>query len=156
MKDRHVVLLRGVNVGGKNRMPMAELTARLTELGCADVRTYIQSGNAVVGAGAALAKRLPTAVAAAIAARLGLTVPVIVRTAVELAAAARANPFLARGADPKTLHVGFLAHAPSAAAIAALDPARSPPDAFEVRGRELYLCLPNGAGDEPPITLLGE
>ncbi|MBK9031338.1 MAG: DUF1697 domain-containing protein [Myxococcales bacterium] len=143
---RHVILLRGVNVGGNNKLPMAALAALLTELGCTGVRTYIQSGNAVVDAGAALAKRLPAALAAAISSRLGLTVPVVVRTAAELAAVTRANPFLARGADPATLHVGFLADAPTAARIAALDHDRSPPDAFAVHGRELYLWLPNGAG----------
>ena len=75
MADRQVVLLRGVNVGGHNRVPMAELATLLTELGCTDVRTFIQSGNAVVGATAALARRLPGAVPAAIEARLGLRVP---------------------------------------------------------------------------------
>ncbi len=144
MADRQVVLLRGVNVGGHNRVPMAELAALLTELGCTDVRTFIQSGNAVVGASAALARRLPGAVAAAIEARLGLRVPVIVRSATALAAAVRDNPFVARGAEPSTLHIGFLAEAPSAAAIATLDPDRSPPDAFELRGRELYLCFGKG------------
>ena len=54
------------------------------------------------------------------------------------------NPFLSAGADPTKLHVGFLAEAPSAARIAELDPDRSPPDAVEVRGREVYLHFPKG------------
>ena len=54
------------------------------------------------------------------------------------------NPFLAAGADPAQLHVGFLAGAPTAARTAELDPDRSPRDAFEVRGREVYLHFPNG------------
>jgi uncharacterized protein (DUF1697 family) len=71
-------------------------------------------------------------------------VPVVLRSAAELRAVVRGNPFLEAGADPATLHVAFLADRPTAAAAASLDPARSPPDAFAVRGREVYLHLPNG------------
>ena len=142
----HVLLLRGVNVGGRNRLPMEALRALLAEAGCAGVRTYIQSGNAVLSAAPALARRLPAALTALLRARLGLTVPVVLRTVAELEAAARRNPFLAAGADPATLHLAFLAGAPTRAAAAALDPARSPPDAFRLLGRELYLSLPGGVG----------
>ena len=70
--------------------------------------------------------------------------PVVTRSAVELRRAVEGNPFLAAGADVATLHVGFLASEPKAEPVAALDPARSPPDRFEVRGREIFLCLPDG------------
>jgi uncharacterized protein (DUF1697 family) len=142
----HVALLRGLNVGGKNLLPMERLARMFEALGCRAVRTYIQSGNVLFAAGAALARRVPAAVRAAIRAEVGLEVPVIVRTADELAAVARGNPFLDAGADPKTLHVAFLAEAPAPARVAALDPRRSPPDEFVVRGREIYLRLPNGVG----------
>ncbi len=139
-----VALLRGINVGGKHKLPMAELARIFDELGCSEVRTYIQSGNVVYLAEAALAARVPALVAAALEAQRGFAVPVVGRSAAELAAVAAGNPFLAEGADPATLHVAFLAAAPRAAAIAALDPDRSPPDRFHLVGRELYLCLPNG------------
>lgn len=145
MTDTHIALLRGINVGGRNKLPMKDLAAIFTDLGCTDVRTYIQSGNVVYVAEPELAAVISERVAAAIHDRLELTVPVVTRTAAELEAVARANPFVAEGADPKTLAVAFLAHTPDAGRVAALDPERSPPDRFAVHGREIYLHLPNGA-----------
>jgi uncharacterized protein (DUF1697 family) len=69
---------------------------------------------------------------------------VIIRTSEQLLKTIRGNPFLKAGADEKTLHVYFLADSPNARGIAGLDPARSAPDAFHVRGQEIYLHLPNG------------
>jgi uncharacterized protein (DUF1697 family) len=142
----HVALLRGINLGGVNRLPMKELAAMFGDAGCSAVEIYIQSGNVVFGAPAALAARVPALIAAAIASRFGHRVPVMTRTAAELAAVAAANPFLRAGADPASLHVVFLAAAPNRAQIAALDPDRSPPDRFAVKGREVYLHCPNGFG----------
>jgi uncharacterized protein (DUF1697 family) len=140
----HVALLRGVNVGGRNRLPMADLSALFEEAGGREVRTHLQSGNVVFRAGAARAPRLAEAVAREIEERLGFRPPMVMRTAGELAAAARGNPFLRPGADLATLHVAFLADRPSAARVTGLDPERSPPDELAVRGREVYLRLPNG------------
>jgi len=140
----HVALLRGINVGGKHPVPMPELAALFAGAGCGDVRTYIQSGNVIFRADAALAARLPALAAEAIRERFGFPVPVVLRRADELAAAAAANPFLAEGAEPKALHVAFLADAPAPAAVAGLEPDRSPPDRFLVVGREVYLHCPNG------------
>jgi uncharacterized protein (DUF1697 family) len=139
-----LALLRGVNVGGKNKLPMRELVALFEAEGCTDVVHYIQSGNVVFRAAPALAARVGGAIAASIERQFGFSAPVITRSAAELHEAVERNPFLLAGADVTTLHVGFLAEAPSPRAIAALDPARSPPDRFEVRGREIFLCLPNG------------
>ena len=139
-----VALLRGINVGGKNKVLMRDLAAMFSEAGCDEVRTYIQSGNVVFRAGPALARRVPDLVCEAIAARFGYRVPVLTRTAGELAAILRVNPFLGRGADPRQLHVGFLADRPEAAAVDALDPDRSPPDEFVVIGREVYSYCPQG------------
>jgi uncharacterized protein (DUF1697 family) len=142
----HVALLRGINVGGKNKLPMKDLAALFAAAGCTDVKTLIQSGNVVFRAGAKVAKNVPAVVQAAIAKRFGLTVPVLTRSAEELAAVVTGNPFLAAGADPGLLHVAFMSTAPSADAVAALDPRRSPPDELAVRGREIYLMMPNGMG----------
>ncbi|HZL86670.1 MAG TPA: DUF1697 domain-containing protein, partial [Candidatus Krumholzibacteria bacterium] len=108
-------------------------------------KTYIQSGNVVFRATESRASRMPGVITKSIADGFGLRVPVIMRQASELRAVARGNPFLRDGADLKTLHVMFLADSPDAAKVKALDPKRSPPDAFEVRGREIYLRCPNGA-----------
>jgi uncharacterized protein (DUF1697 family) len=139
-----VALLRGINVGGKNKLPMADLSAMFTGAGCSGVQTYIQSGNVVFDAPAALADSVPGRIERAIADRFGYRIPVVMRAAGDLATISRGNPFLAGGADPDTLHVVFLAGAPDASRVAALDPHRSPPDQLLVRGRELYLRCPDG------------
>ncbi len=140
----YIALLRAINVGGTKKLLMADLRAMFEAAGCADVRTYIQSGNVVFRAEPTLAERIPTLIQSEIAASHGFEVPVVTRSAAELDAVVTGNPFLAAGADPAQLHLGFLAEAPSAARIAELDPDRSPRDAFEVRGREVYLHFPNG------------
>jgi uncharacterized protein (DUF1697 family) len=137
-------LLRGINVGGKNRLPMKSLSALFTDAGCTDVQTYIQSGNVIFRATPTLAGRIPAVIENAIAAQFGLTVPVVTRTAAELHDAAKRNPFLPKETDTGTLHVAFLAARPTLAQVAGLDRDRSPPDEFAVRGREIYLRLPNG------------
>ena len=114
------------------------------DAGCRDVRTYIQSGNVVYRATPALARRVPALIEKAIAERFGFDVPIVIRTAAEIDDVVKGNPFLKAGADPKTLHVGFLRDRPSKSQVAALDPDRSPPDEFVVRGGEIYLRLPNG------------
>ena len=147
MTGTHVALLRGINVGGKNKLLMRDLSAMFSEAGCDEVRTYIQSGNVVFRAGPALARRVPGLVGEAIAARFGYRVPVLTRTAAELAAIILANPFPGVAAEVGQLgqlHVGFLADRPEAAAVDALDPDRSPPDEFAVVGREVYSYCPQG------------
>lgn len=143
MGDRAVALLRGINVGGKNLLPMKTLAELFVAAGCMEVKTYIQSGNVVFHS--RNAKRAAATVREQIAARLGLKVPVVVRSAAEMNKAIRANPFLGRGLDEAWLHVMFLDDEPSAAQVADLDEARSPGDEFAVVGREIYLHLPNGA-----------
>jgi len=137
--------LRGINVGGKHKLPMSELRAFFAELGARDVRTYIQSGNVVFRAEEAVARELATGFERRAEARFGFPVPAVVRSALEIRAVLAGNPFLAGGADEKALHVLFLASEPDPAAVAGLNPERSAPDAFAVRGREVYLHLPNGA-----------
>lgn len=141
----HLALLRGINVGGKHLLPMKELAALFEEAGCAQVRTYIQSGNVVFEAPAALAKQVPVTVGAAIRERFGFEAPILLRSAAELRAVHASNPFLAEGTAEEGLHVVFLKATPPADRAAALDPQRSPGDRFLLRGREIYLHLPGGA-----------
>jgi len=141
---RHVALLRGINLGPTRSLPMKALAELCTAAGCADVRTYIQSGNVVFSATATVAARFPDALAAAILKKFKMEVPVVTRTAEEVAEVARRNPFLKRGIDPDWLHVVFLARVPTAEQVGSLDPARSPGDEFVVVGRDIYLHLPNG------------
>jgi uncharacterized protein (DUF1697 family) len=142
----YVALLRGINVGGKNKLSMADLASIFVDAGVTNVRTYIQSGNVLFEASSKAASGVPRAVATTIGARFGYRVPVVLRSASELRSALEGNPFLARGLPADELLLAFLADAPSTARVAALDPTRGAPDAFEVRGREIYLHLPNGLG----------
>ena len=144
MINVHVALLRGINLGAANRLPMKDLARIFSGVGCANVRTYIQSGNVIFEGDDALVEGIEEAAERAIRDEFGYEVPVIVRSAAALREVAAANPYLARGEDPKSLHVLFLKDRPAEAAVASLDPARSPGDAFTVVGREIYLFCPNG------------
>lgn len=142
----HVALLRGINVGGKNRLPMKDLAAIFERCGCRAVTTYIQSGNVLFAASAALVRRVPTLVAEAVAERFGYQVPVVTRSAGQLRGVVESNPLLRPGFDERRLHVAFLAERPDADRVRGLDSDRSPPDEFVVRGSEIYLHCPNGMG----------
>ncbi len=140
--ERHLLLLRGINVGGKNVLPMATLTHMCEALACQNVRTYIQSGNVALDVPPQRVASLAQDLQAAIAAQPGLHVPVVRRSALDLQAVLAANPWPDR--DTTLLSVAFLRDAPSPAQVASLDPQRSPPDEFHVHGREVYLYTPNG------------
>jgi uncharacterized protein (DUF1697 family) len=145
-RNRHVALLRGINVGGKHSVPMATLRELFVAAGASEVETYIQSGNVVYTAASKLAKTLPEQVRAALVETFEFDVPIVSRTAAELREVAEGHPFAGRVAEEKWLMVAFLDRKPGAAKIAALDPNRSPGDLLEVRGQHVYLGFPNGSG----------
>lgn len=138
--SRCVVLLRGVNVGRANRIAMPDLRAALEQVGCSGVVTYVQSGNAVVGWDGTPGE-LETAVRGALAER-GLQVPVVVRTADELARVVEAVPW--HDLDPKLFHVAFLAGEPEPARLAAIDHVALLPERVVVGERVLYLDYADG------------
>lgn len=139
-----VALLRGINVGRNKRVPMAGLRALLEGLGCADVRTHLQSGNALFTVEDGEAGDLEARIADALEAEFGFEVTVLVRAADEFAAVAEANPFVADRVDPKELHVAFLSADPAATAIDALEPTDYEPDEYRFGDRAIYLRLVNG------------
>ncbi len=141
-----IALLRGINVGGKRVLPMKELVAILEDLGCRNARTYIQSGNVVFRSMEGDVARLAGEIGAAIAARHGFTPEVILLSVDELHAAIAANPFREAEATPKSLHLGFLAAAPDAPDLAALERAREASERFAIRERIFYLHAPDGTG----------
>ena len=138
-----MALLRGINVGGRNKLPMSALTEVFERAGCEDVRTYIQSGNVIFRAPRELARQIPAVVAEAIRERVGVAVPVVVRSGAQLRSIVAGNP-LADDGDLSKVHVVFLADRPSRRLLASLDPDRSPPDRFVAKGSEVYLECPNG------------
>jgi len=142
---RHVALLRGINVGGKNMLPMKELAEIFATTRCSDVVTYIQSGNVVFCAEDKIAKGLGDAITRQVEKQFGLKVPVVLRSAAELQVVIGANPYLKAGTAEEMLHVSFLADRPGPDLVAGLDAARSAPDEFVVVGRDIYMKLVTGA-----------
>jgi len=140
-----IALFRGVNVGGRNLLPMKALVALLAEEGLDEARTYIQSGNVVfrgAGSAAAIAERI----LAAVAARFGFRPHLLLLSAADLERAASANPYPEACATPQYLHLWFLVEAPTAAGAKSLEAVRAPSERFTVRGRVLYLHAPEGIG----------
>jgi uncharacterized protein (DUF1697 family) len=133
---RWVALLRGVNLGARNKVPMAELRALLEDAGYGDVRTYIASGNVLLD-GPAARKRLGSDLERLVLDAFDVTTAVILRKPQELAAAVKAHPF----DDPSVTHVAFLAKRPVKAAAARLQELDSD---VVLAGAELYLRLPRG------------
>ena len=139
-----IVLLRGVNVGGANRLGMADLRTAMTELGHTGVSTYIQSGNIVLTSAATDRAELAAEICAVVKSRFGLSVSAVLRTHDELRAALDANPF--DGEEGTRVLVMFLSDVPSPDDVAVLEPDRFLPDRFELVGSELYGLYPNGSG----------
>jgi uncharacterized protein (DUF1697 family) len=138
----YAALLRGINLGARNKVAMANLRELVADVGAEDVQTYVQSGNVVFRSSVRSAPKLERAIEERIRGDLGLDVVVLVRSASQLAALVDGDPF----GEPEKMHVTFLAEKPAAARVRALDPDRSPPDEFRVAGREVYLRCPNGYG----------
>jgi uncharacterized protein (DUF1697 family) len=136
----YAALLRAVNLGARNRVAMADLRALIEGLGAKDVRTYVQSGNAVFRHASGAAK-LEVDLERAIERELGLKITVVVRSAAQLAKVVQASPF-----EPAGLYLSFLASAPKRAAVRELVEADHGPDRIAVKGKEVYLHLPGGYG----------
>lgn len=139
---RYIALLRGINVGGHKKVPMADLRICLSDAGYDDVVTYIQSGNVALSAASCEAKEL----SALIERRFGFAVPVIVRTGDELVAAIAANPFPEVEDEPKLLHAFFSAEEIPPNALDGFDAARYLPDRLAATGSEIYVAYAEGAG----------
>ena len=153
---RFVALLRAVNVGGNNKIPMPELRALLESLGYSKVASYIQSGNVAFDSPARTSSALVAPIEAAITQTFGLRIDVIVRSARELNSAIDANPFHGVAPD-QSVHIAFLDKPPDLARVATLDTTRFLPDEFAIIGRDAYLHLPNGVGTSKlPTALLAK
>jgi uncharacterized protein (DUF1697 family) len=132
-------------LGRVNKVPMKELARLFEDGGYEQVRTHLQSGNVVFSSRKPAAK-LRTEIERAVSKTFGLDVTVMVRNRLQMKRVVDGNPFSTKGGKTSSVHVLFLAGRPRAAAVKSLDPDRSPRDAFEVSGTEIYLHYPNGAG----------
>jgi uncharacterized protein (DUF1697 family) len=142
----HVALLRGINLGSRNRIPMARLREVLAEAGYDEAQTHLQSGNVVLRSGDSAAK-LAAALEEAIRAEWDFDVPVIVRSKAQLAKVVAADPFAGVADDPSRYVVLFMPGKPAAAALDGIDVAKFAPERFELIGKELYAWLPEGQHD---------
>jgi uncharacterized protein (DUF1697 family) len=140
---RHVLLLRGINLGGKRRVAMADLRAALSDAGYEDVATYVQSGNVVLESTARPAELEP-AVASLIAERFGFEVPVCARSASQLAKILAHDPIPGAAEDPKHYQVTFLADRAPAVVVHRLEELATDTERVAAHGRELYTFHPDG------------
>ncbi len=136
--DMQIVLLRGINVGGHNKLPMVELKDTLTELGATDVQTYIQSGNAVIQGDIAA-----VAISDAIEKAKGFRPQVMVLPLQAFVHIVNACPFPTD--NGKALHVWFLSETPDFDTVKA-DALAIPSESYLVTDRAVYLHAPDGIG----------
>lgn len=141
-----VALFRGINVGGKNVLPMKDLVATLQNVGARDVETYIQSGNAVFQNEEADASLLSGRIGAAIEEDHGFKPQVLLLRLEEVERAVRSNPFPEAEPEPKTLYVYFLASPPDRPDLGALEGAKGDRERFVLDNRVFYLHAPDGVG----------
>ena len=140
-----IALLRGVNVGGHRKLPMAEFRALLGKLGYQNVATYIQSGNAVFRAEGE-AQSLAQEISAAVEARFGFAPDIMMLTAEQLQAALAVNPFPAAEAAPTTLHLFFMNRPMPVVDLKAMQEAATRGEKFSLGDGVFYFHTPNGMG----------
>jgi uncharacterized protein (DUF1697 family) len=138
----YVALLQGVNIGSKKRIKMEHLRALVADLGGTEVRTHLNSGNAVFVHDEMDRSRLEARLEDALREHVGMDVATIVRTGKEMRQVIDNNPFPEAVDDPKMLHVLFLRDAPAVEDIDAVDEIETGPDRLAIHGREVYFFLP--------------
>jgi uncharacterized protein (DUF1697 family) len=152
---RHILLLRGINVGKHRRIAMADLRDLLTRLGYEGARTHLQSGNVVL-ASSESPEKVRQKVERGIAAELGDGVEVFVRTRKQLADVIARNPLGELVDNPSRYHVTFLSDKPDATAVREAKAADVGGERFAVVGREIYTWYPDGSQNSKLTKLLSE
>ena len=144
--NTYIALFRGINVGGRNILPMKELIAHLQDLECKNVTTYIQSGNAVFHHGENNASLLTRKISAAVQESHGFEPNVILLTVDTLKRAMASNPFPDAESDPSKLHLFFLASIPENPDLDVIESIRAKSERFAVKRDVAYLHAPDGIG----------
>jgi uncharacterized protein (DUF1697 family) len=142
-----IALLRGINVGGNNKLPMKDLSTILTGMGLHDVQTYIQSGNVVFRCDIKNKATLAAKISAAIKAQHGFAPHILLLEAAELKKAMASNPYPEAEAVPKSLHLFFLDEVPQQPDLKALEAIKVDNERFKLAGKVFYLHAPDGVGD---------
>jgi len=143
----YISLLRGINVGGHNKVPMKQLAAILEALGFEQVRTHIQSGNVVFRAGKSSTATLSKKIEQKIEAEFGFPVSVVTRTPEELSDAIKGNPFRKEcKTDPAKVFIAFLSESPEPEAVKQLEARATAAEQAKCLGCSVYLCYGDGMG----------
>jgi len=142
----YIAFFRAINVGGRNSLPMKELVAVLEELGSRNVKTYIQSGNAVFESKEKDASRLSKKIGVEIKQRRGFEPQVLLLELEDIEKAIKKNPFPEAETDPKALHVGFLTSTPENPNLKRLESLKSDSERFRLIDKAFYLHAPEGVG----------
>lgn len=142
----YLALFRGINVGGRNKLPMAPLRTLMEDLGAGQVRTVLQSGNAAFELAAPRRKAFLAGLQAGILKGFGFEPQVLLLSAADLSKAMGANPYPEAEKRPKTLHLGFLAAAPRSPDRAGLEALATTGESWHLAGRTFYLHAPDGIG----------
>jgi uncharacterized protein (DUF1697 family) len=150
---RHIVLLRGINLGSRNRIAMPELREALEEAGFDHVQTYVQSGNVVLSSSGSVAD-VARNVELQISKSFELDIDVVVRTRAQLAKVVERNPLANVANNAKRYQVSFLSAKPSAAVMRKLEEAAAEKERVVLIGREIYAWHPEGVGRSRLWTLL--
>lgn len=141
-----IALLRGINVGGNNVLPMKDLAAVLEELGCTDVATHIQSGNVVFEKSRSDATTLSKCIADTVLKNHGFKPRTLVLTVDEIEKAVASNPFTDAEVNPKSLQIFFLSKIPTSPEFEMLDSIKSRSESFALIGKAFYFHAPDGIG----------
>lgn len=144
--NTYIALFRGINVGGKNSLPMKELIVLLEDLGAQKVKTYIQSGNAIFQSAEKNYSQLSRRLAAEIKRRYGFEPHILILRLDAIERAMEENPFPEAETDPSSLHLAFLASTPQNPDLKKLDSLRKESERFHLSDQVFYLHAPEGVG----------
>jgi uncharacterized protein (DUF1697 family) len=153
---RYAALLRGINVGGKAKITMADLRELLAELGFTEVTTLLQSGNAVFTSARGEPERLAGRIEQGLAEKFGMTVRCLLRTGPELRAVVDANPLAEVATNGSRMMALFLSQQPDANLLAAHDPIELAPEQVRLGDRVIYQWCPDGVMAAPPVGPFAE
>ena len=144
-----ISILRGINVSGQKKILMADLKALYESLHFKEVATYIQSGNVVFKSDAKLSDvQLAQKIEKAIGAKYNFEVPVMIRSIEEWEKAISQNSFTKeKNIDLKKLHITFLSEVPARENVESIKNADFLPDQFVIKGKEIYLHIPESYGE---------
>ena len=144
MTERYLVMLRGINVGTRNRVPMAELRSKLADEGYSDVATVLQSGNVIVSTESDHPEGVAGAVQRLLSDEFDVNVPCVVRTAGQVRGVLKRNPLQEVVSDPSRYLVNFLSDKPDPEVVRALLEEDHSPEAIAIEGTEAYIWTPEG------------